>query len=94
MISPLNIPTGVDSICIDYAGDEYISYPCGASAGASFNILGKDVTASVSAISYGQFTTNMVAVVDPTLYIVDDAFNAYYKVVQYTSTQTTRPTRI
>jgi hypothetical protein len=94
MISPMNIPVGNDSICIDYAGDEYISYPCGASAGASFNILGTDVTASVSSIDHGQFTTNMVAVVDPTQYIVDDAFNAYYKVTQYTTTQTTRPPRV
>lgn len=94
MISPMNIPVGNVTICIDYLGDEYISYPCGASAGSTFNILGTDVTIDVSAISYGTFTTNMVAVVDPTQYIVDDAFNAYYKVTQYTTTQTTRPPRI
>ena len=94
MISVLNIPTGVNSICIDYLGNEYIAYPCGASAGASFNILGTDVTSSVSSISYGQFTTNISATIDTTQYIVDDAFNAYFKVTQYTSIQSSRPTRI
>ena len=94
MISPMNIPVGNKSICIEYLGQEYISYPCGASAGASFNILGTDVTTDISNINYGEFTTNMVAVVDPTRYIVDDAFNAYYLVNQYTTTQTTRPPRI
>lgn len=94
MTSPLRIPLGNQNICIDYNGNEYISYPCGASAGESFNELGTDVTALVSSIDLGEFTTEMVAIVDPTRYIVDDAFNAYYMVQQYTSTQTTRPARV
>lgn len=94
MIAPMNIPAGTNNICIQYLGDEYISYPCGASTGASFNQLGTDVTADISSIDYGQFTTDVIAVVDPISYIVDDAFNAYFKVSYYTTTGTTRPTRI
>lgn len=94
MIATAYIPLGNLSICIDYLGQEYISYPCGVSAGATFNILGTDVTADVSAVNLGQFTTDMAVIVDPSRYIVDDAFNAYYFVVRYTSTSTTRPPRI
>lgn len=94
MISPLSIPTGVDSICIEYSGEEYISYPCGASAGSYFHVLSTDVTTEITNVDYGQFTTDMVVNVDPTLYIVDDLHNAYFKVLSYTSTGTARPTRI
>lgn len=82
------------NICLTYLGDEFVSYPSTASSGASFFLVGVDVTADVSAVHFGSFTTNVVAVIDPSVIIVDDALNAYYKVSYYTITTTSRFARV
>lgn len=89
-----NIPLTQRNICLKYLGDEFISFPCTGSEGASFFVLGTDVTADITDINYGSFTTDIVAIIDPSIYIVDDALNSYCKVVKYTSTSTTRPSRV
>jgi len=93
-LGTVQIPLTATNICLTYLGDEYVSYPSTASSGASFFMVGTDITASVSAVDVGSFVDNVVAVIEPSVYIVDDALNAYYKVLYYTITTTSRPPRV
>lgn len=95
MISPMFIPSTQDNIVIEFGGSDYIAFPCLPSPGAAFFSYGYDITTSVSNIDHGKFTTDMVVNCDPTVCIVDDALNAYFKVDMYIGvSSTTRPTRI
>jgi len=93
-LGTVQIPLTSTNICLTYLGDEYVSYPSTASSGASFFLLGVDVTANVSGIHFGSFVDNISVVIDPSVYIVDDALNSFYKVTQFNITTTSRPPRV
>lgn len=92
-MTPINIPAGASTTCINYLGVEYVAYPS-TTAGAAFYVLGVDVTTSITAINTSGFVDTVTAVVDPVTTIIDDAFNVYYKVNYYTIVTSARPPRI
>lgn len=86
------IASGSTNTVIQYDGNDYLFFS-DRTAGETFYLNGVDITSSVSNISSGAFSTQVVVQGDQTEYIVDDEKNTYFKVLQYTTITTTRPTR-
>lgn len=86
------IASGSTNTVIEYEGNDYLFFS-DRTAGETFYLNGVDITSSVRNISSGAFSTQVVVQGDQTEYIVDDEKNTYFKVLQYTTITTTRPTR-
>lgn len=86
------IASGSTNTVIEYDGNDYLFFS-DRTAGKTFYLNGVDITSSVINISSGAFSTQVVVQGDQTEYIVDDEKNTYFKVLQYTTITTTRPTR-
>jgi len=77
---------------IEYASTDYMCFG-DTTAGITFTRAGEDITDDISNISTGSFDTDTNVTGDQMDTIVDDSSNVYYKVINYQSTSTTRPTR-
>jgi len=77
---------------IEYASTDYMCFG-DITPGSTFTRAGEDVTGDISNISTGAFDTDTNVTGDQMDTIVDDSSNVYYKVINYQSTSTTRPTR-
>lgn len=86
-------PAAASNTVIEYSGRDYLNFTSGT-PGAVYTRFGVDVSASVSSISNATFADTQQVQCDDTDYITDEAGNVYYLVVSYTTTTTTRPTRI
>lgn len=86
------IPLGSHNICLEYKHQEYICLQSNT-AGSRFYVNGSEETTHITNISSAQFTETLSAIIDPTAVLVDDLYNAYYKVLYYNIQTTVRPTR-
>lgn len=77
---------------MEYKHQEYICLQSNT-AGTRFYLNGSEETTHITNISASQFVETVTAILDPTSVIVDDLYNAYYKVSYYLINTSVRPTR-
>lgn len=86
------IPLGVRNTVIEYEGNDYLFFS-DLAVGSSFFKNGVDITSEVSNISSGLFDTAIIVQGEQIEPIVDNERNVYYRVLQYTTVTTIRPSR-
>ncbi len=92
MISKQVIAGAVNSI-INYLGDDYMTFTSRSASGTYY--LNGTLLSGVASVSNSQaFATTQIVTFDETNFIVDSGFQVYFKVAQYQSSSTTRPTRV
>lgn len=85
-------PAAATNTVIEWSGVDYINFTSTA-GGATYTRFGVDVSAGISNISNGVFDDTQSVQCDDTDYITDEVGNVYYRVMQYTTVTTARPSR-
>lgn len=83
---------GVTNTVVEWSGQDWINFTS-TSGGATYTRFGVDISGGISNISTGFFDYTQSVQCDDSDYITDELGNVYYRVMQYTTITTARPSR-